>query len=99
MGGLVFLAGGLFASSITRSQFIAVVIGLGINLLFLFIGDAARSQSGNLQKALEASSVFFHFDTFNKGLVTVSGMVFLLTLIVFFLSATTVAIQAQNRAN
>jgi len=99
LGGLVFIAGGLFASSVTRSQFIALILSLGINLLFLFVGDAARSQAGNLQKALEASSVFFHFDNFNKGLVTVSGLVFLATLIVFFLSATRVVIQAQARAN
>ncbi len=99
LGGLVFIAGGLFASSITRSQFIAVIFSLGINLVFLFVGDAARSQSGNLQKALEASSLFFHFDNFNKGLITVSGLVFLATVVIFFLTATKVAIQAQTRAN
>jgi ABC-2 type transport system permease protein len=98
LGGLVFLASGLFASSLTKSQIIGFIIALAINIGFLLLANFARTQSGNLGTFLQASSLFTHFQSFNGGLITVSGLVYFATLCAFFLGATTISIHSLTRS-
>ena len=67
-----FLAVGLFASAITRNQIVAVVLGLGINLVVFFVGQYhqlfARSQYESL--FLGFISIISHFTRdFSMGIV------------------------------
>lgn len=97
MGGVAFLSMGLFASALTRNQIIALFVGLFIGLVFLMIGWAAQTVSGNFAKFLEAASITFQFENFNKGLITVSGVTYFVTVCIFFLTASRVALQGAQR--
>jgi ABC-2 type transport system permease protein len=98
MAGVSFTAIGLFASSLTRNQIVSLFVALFIGLAFLMIGWAAQTLSGNISKFLEAASITFQFENFNKGLITVSGIVYFITLWVFFLGLTKVSIQSLTRS-
>lgn len=97
-GGLVLIAIGLFASSLTRSQIIAAVVAFGSNIALLLISGSARSVGGNLGQFLDALSIFTHFENFNKGVIQVSSLVYLVTVVLFFLAATRISIQALTRS-
>ncbi|MDB5037351.1 MAG: ybhR 2 [Bacteriovoracaceae bacterium] len=96
--GVSFLAIGLFASSLTKNQIIAFFVSLFLGLGLLMIGWAAQTLSGNISKFLEAASITFQFENFNKGLITVSGLVYFITVWIFFLSATRVSLQSLTRS-
>jgi ABC-2 type transport system permease protein len=98
MAGTSFIAMGLFASSLTRLQIVAFVVALFMALGFLMIGWAAQTVSGNLAKFLEAASITFQFENFNKGLILLSGIVYFVTLWTFFLAATQVSVQSLTRS-
>jgi ABC-2 type transport system permease protein len=84
--GALFLAVGLFASALTRSQLVAVIITVALLLtLFmtgflgeLFRGDAAREAFGYLNLAN-------HMDELARGIVDTRRLVYYLSTTVFFL--------------
>jgi ABC-2 type transport system permease protein len=98
LGGAALLAMGLFASSLTRNQIIAFIVSFFIGMAFFMVGWAAQNASGHLAIFLEAASINAQFDNFNKGLITVSGLVYFATVTVFFLTATRVSLQSFTRS-
>jgi ABC-2 type transport system permease protein len=75
LGGL-YLAAGLFASSLTRNQVVAFVIGLLICFaLFLveWFVDAAGSTGG---RVLQYLSPQFHFSALVRGIVELRGLLY-----------------------
>ncbi|MBN8555523.1 MAG: ABC transporter permease subunit [Deltaproteobacteria bacterium] len=96
-GGISFISIGLFASALTKNHIISFFTSLFISLVLLMIGWAAGSTSGHLSEFLQQASITTHFETFNKGLITVSSIVYFVTLWIFFLSATRVAVQSMAR--
>lgn len=93
LGG-VLIAVGLLASSLTRNQVIAAVIGFVVMLLLfsvgfldIFIKDPQSS------KVIEYLSLLNHFRDFSKGIVDTRPVVFYLSLtaIALFLTVRTIA--------
>jgi ABC-2 type transport system permease protein len=97
LGGISFITIGLFASSLTKNQIISFFVSLFVSLIFMMVGWAAGSTSGHLAEFLQQAAITAHFENFNKGLITVSSIVYFLTIWVFFLSATRVAVQSMAR--
>jgi ABC-2 type transport system permease protein len=95
--GSLMLSLGIFASSLTTNQIVAFFIALFLGLTLLMIGWAARMMPGNLATFFEAASVQTHFENFNKGLITVSSLVYFVTATVFFLAASQVSLQSLTR--
>lgn len=95
--GLVMLSVGIFASSLTKNQIIAFFLALLFGLVLLMIGWAAKVTSGNMATFLESASVQTHFETFNKGIISVSGIVYFVTAAVFFMTATRVSLESLTR--
>ncbi|MBF8299387.1 MAG: hypothetical protein HW397_436 [Dehalococcoidia bacterium] len=83
--GALFVAVGLFASSLTNNQIVAVMIGLVIFFLFWFIGDAALLLRGNTAAILEFISVRTHYDTLAKGIIDTKGVIYFLALTAVFI--------------
>jgi ABC-2 type transport system permease protein len=89
--GLLLLAGsyaaiGMFASSLTQSTVVSVLLALILNVMLWFVGAAAESSDNPVSKQIfEHLNVGSHFVNFIKGNISVSGLVFFLSVI--FLNA------------
>jgi len=86
--GAVFLAAGLFASSLTSNQVVAFVLGSGIILALWLLGNAADFAEGVAGSILRYASISSHFPDFGRGLLDTRGMVYYATLVVLFLFLT-----------
>ncbi len=87
--GLAFLAYGLFASSVTRNQIIAWMLGAVPLMLFawftFFLSDKV---DGWLRLMFQQVNVMGRFEQFSRGLITTDGVVFFVgaTFLWLFLS-------------
>lgn len=80
-----FLAVGVFASSVTENQVVAVVISF-VSLLLMWILDAISSAFGGfIAKILTWFSLLSRYEDFNKGILNISSIVYYLSFIAVFL--------------
>jgi ABC-2 type transport system permease protein len=88
--GMLLVAGcyvaiGMFASSLTQSAVVAVIMALVFNVMLWFVGAASDVSDGPVQKQIfEHLNVGGHFQNFLKGSFSVSGTVFMLSVIFLF---------------
>ncbi len=78
---MAFFSIGLFASTISENQIVAAIISFGILLLLWVIGVAGESAGGILGDFLKYVSVLSHTDDFYKGVIDLSHVFYLLSLI------------------
>lgn len=71
---------GLFASAITESQIVAVVIAFGVLLGLMVIGVAGRGQPEMIKAVLEYVSLGNHLNPFVRGIVRSVDVVYYLSL-------------------
>ena len=89
--GLFFLAAlyaatGLFASSLTGSAFLSVIIGVILNIALWFISQGQDFSDNPLfTSIMEYLSLGSHLTSFIKGSLTVSSFVFFTSSVFFFL--------------
>ena len=83
-----FVALGLAASAVTRSQIIAFALTFGILLLFYLIGWMAELSSYQTGQILRALSLMEHFENFAKGVVEVKDVAYFLSVAAFGLILT-----------
>ncbi len=94
--GAAVVAVGLFTSSLTDSQIVAVVSGFAVLLLFWVIGLAARGQEGFWGGFLEYLSLTSHLENFVRGIVKVSDVVYYLSMAFVGLFLTHSVVDAQR---
>lgn len=97
LAGLAFIAIGLFASSVSKHQIIAVAIAMAINVGLLMVAWGADSAFGNLSLFLQKASITTHFESFNQGVIAISSLVYFLSIVVLFLSATQISVRSLAR--
>ena len=73
--GTVFIACGLFISSLTESQVVAGVGSIGLLLMFWIMSWNEAASSDEVMQVVKALSMFDHFFNFAKGMID-SGDVF-----------------------
>ena len=88
--GAVFIAIGLFVSSLTENQLSAAIGTIAIILVFLAIGlvNSLLPSDYWLRFVLDSISVFSRFGYFSLGVFDVAGLVFYLLLAALFLYLT-----------
>jgi ABC-2 type transport system permease protein len=74
--GAMFLAVGVFASSLTENQIIAGVVAICILLVFWIIGWTAQFTTGPLAAVLTHLSILEHNDTFAKGVLDTKPVIY-----------------------
>lgn len=94
--GAAFVSVGLFASSLSDSQIVAVVISFAALLLFYVIGLAARGEEGPMQHVFEYLSVTGHLESFVRGLIRSSDVVYYLSMSFLGLFLTYRVVEAQR---
>lgn len=97
--GSVFVAIGIFASSLTSSQIVAFILAMflcwvfydGFNLLGNY------SQIGNLDYIIQYIGIAFHYDSIKKGVIDTSDIVYFLSIIVIFISASLTVVKTLKK--
>ena len=95
--GSAFLCLGLFASSLTKNQIIAFIIGLALCFFFYFIDKFAMLMPAKLGAILEYISVDYHFNNIARGVVDTRDLVFYFSLITIFLVLTERSLRRDKR--
>jgi ABC-2 type transport system permease protein len=100
--GVLFVSGayvavGLFASSLTESVMLSVVLGLIFNIMLWFISQGAGTEGMPVVSAvLEYMSLGQHFLNFIMGAVKLSSVVFLTSVIGLFLFLTQRVVESSR---
>jgi len=83
----VFLAVGLFASSITSNQIVAFILSVFISLILLIIGQSAFLYNFNASAAYYISrlSVSTHFSSISRGILDSRDIIYYISFTVLFL--------------
>ncbi|MBM4367937.1 MAG: ABC transporter permease subunit [Deltaproteobacteria bacterium] len=90
-----FVAVGLFTSSLTDQPVIALVAGVAINLGLWILGWlGSLLGEGKAKAVVEQVSMLEHFENISKGVLHVTDAVYFVSIIVFFVFATTQRIEA-----
>jgi ABC-2 type transport system permease protein len=87
MGGM-FLAVGVFASSVTENQIVAAIVTIGVLLMLWIIGWSAEFATGPIATVLTHLSLIEHNDTFAKGVLDTKDIIYYvdITALALFLS-------------
>lgn len=97
-----FLAIGSCMSALTRNQVIAFILAATVCFLFTMSGldlvlDAVRAiLPAAVAEVVASLSFLAHFGTVSKGLIELRNVVFFLSMIAFWLFATTVAVDTRK---
>lgn len=96
LGGL-YVAVGVFASSLTRHQLLAAVIGTAILFATTFLVDYLGYHfGGQMRNVLGYINVLGHFDDFSKGMFDTKGLVFFASGTLFFLFLTVKVLESRR---
>lgn len=94
--GAVFLAIGLFASSLTANQIVAFVISSSIVLVFWFIGRSSAVLGEKTANVLKYFSASAYFPAFGRGILDTNALIFYISIIVVFLFLTVRSIETRR---
>jgi ABC-2 type transport system permease protein len=97
--GSVFVAIGIFASALTSSQIVAFILAMflcwffydGFNLLGNF------SQIGSLDYIIRYLGIAYHYDSIKKGVIESSAIIYFLSVIVLFISASLTVVKTLKK--
>ena len=95
--GALFLAIGIFASALTRSQLLAAVITFALLLLLFLVGmlgDLATSET--VKEALGYVNLGAHMDELSSGIVDTRRLVFYVSTTLFFLFLTSRSLESRK---
>lgn len=97
-----FLAIGSFVSAMTRNQVIAFILAATLSFAFTMSGfemiqNAFKSWLPDfVTQAIASMSVLAHFERITRGVLEAPTLVFFVSMIVFFLFATVVAVEQKK---
>ena len=97
--GAVFVAIGIFASSLTSSQIVAFILAMfmcwffydGFNLLGNF------SQIGSLDTIIQNFGIAKHYDSIKKGVINSGDILYFVSVIVVFISASLTVVKTLKK--
>jgi ABC-2 type transport system permease protein len=94
--GAMFLAVGLFASSLTENQVVAAIVTFGVLLMFWIIGWTAEFAGGPLGAVLTHLSILEHNDTFAKGVLDTKDILYYVNFTVLGLFLTLRSLESRR---
>lgn len=94
--GAAFMAVGLFFSSLTENQVVAVILAMGTTLLIYILSWAAYRASGTMASVLNYLSIQEHFSDMVRGVLDTKSLVYFLSFSFFWLFLTHSWIQSRR---
>ena len=97
--GSAFVAIGIFASSLSSSQIIAFILATALCYLFYdgFGLLVSYAQFGSLDFFIQYFSLNYHYDSIKKGVIVAGDIIYNISFIVFFLSASLTVIKTLKK--
>jgi len=96
---MVYIAIGLFASSITNNQIVAFLLALFIGVFFLIIFDVLASNfTGATGQILSYLSLSTHFDSISRGVIDSRDILYFLSITFFSLVLAEALLSKRNIA-
>jgi ABC-2 type transport system permease protein len=93
--GAAFLGVGLFASSVTQSQVIAMCLSFAFLIIFWIINWVTRSEAW-YGKVAQYVSIYQRFDDFTKGILNLNDVLYYLSFVFVSLFITGIVLQSQR---
>ncbi|MCH2043815.1 MAG: gliding motility-associated ABC transporter permease subunit GldF [Saprospiraceae bacterium] len=97
--GAVFVAIGIFASSLTSNQIIAFITSFFLCAFFYeAFGSLSRLELffGTLDTIIESIGIKYHYRSISRGLVDTRDLVYFLSMIIVFLVSTNAVLQQRR---
>lgn len=94
--GSTYIAFGLFWSSVTESQLVAVVLSFATNFGFWLISIWAQSSEGTLSSILKHLAINDQFMTFARGTIEVQSLVYFMSLLFLALFLTNRSLDSRS---
>lgn len=94
--GMTFIAVGVFASSLTENQVVAVIISYVALLIMWLAGSLSSMLGGVAAKILNWFSLLSRYEDFNRGILGLSPVVYYLSFVAVFLFLTTRVIEKRR---
>ncbi len=94
--GAAYSAIGLFASSLTRNQIIAFIIGVAVCFALTLIDKMLFFFPGNIVTLLEYTGADFHFQNISKGVIDSRDILYFISVIFISLYGTKLVMQKKN---
>jgi ABC-2 type transport system permease protein len=96
---MVYIAIGLFATSITNNQIVAFLLALLIGVFFLIIFDVlANNFTGTIGQILSYLSLSTHFDSISRGVIDSRDVLYFLSIVFFSLVLAEASLSKRNIA-
>ncbi|RME01710.1 MAG: ABC transporter [Deltaproteobacteria bacterium] len=92
--GTAYLTFGLFASSLTKNQMVAAVIGFVGLLLFWLVGVLSGRASGAWKEIISYIALIDHFQNFTKGVIDTKDLAFFGSFVCLFLVLTKLSLDS-----
>ena len=93
----VYSSIGIFGSSITKNQIVALITSLGISALFTFIHLFLPLVPPALVKVLSFVAIVPHFNSIAHGIIDTRDIVYFISVIIIFILAT-ITLQEKRRS-
>ena len=77
--GMTLLAVGLFISTLTENQIVAVIITFGVSLALFVIESLSASAIGVTKNVISYISIMGHLEDFTKGIIDTSHIIYYVT--------------------
>ena len=94
--GASYSAVGIFASSVTRNQIIAFIVGMVICFSFTLFDKIIFLVPVMLDNIIEFIGADYHFQNISKGVIDTRDIIYFLSLIFVGLYATHLALESKN---
>ena len=94
--GATFISVGIFASSITENQIVAVVVSFFLLLFLWFIDWSSRFVDPLWAGILRYMSILAHMEDMNRGVIDTTDIAFFFSLTAFFLFLTHILIESRR---
>jgi len=91
-----YISIGLFFSSLTENQIIALIVGFLVSLGFWLIYWGSQTTSGVLAEFFAYVSIIDHFNNFSKGLIESSDVIYFFSFIGFWLFCTYLVLESKR---
>lgn len=94
-----YISIGLFASSITNNQIVAIMAALFIGIFFhLLFGIFASSMTGWPAQVLNYLNLSYHFDSISRGVIDSKDLIYFISITVLGLYLTEISLAKRNIA-
>lgn len=98
--GSVFVAIGIFASSLTRNQIVSFLLAFAL-CAFFYLAFSGISRLplffGSVDDVVEAIGIDYHYNSISRGLVDTRDLVYFISMILLFLTMTKLVVERRHR--